>query len=197
MPIRPISVTFFFTIYSSYKYVQSNQSNTGGHKKKLATSANFFPSMLFFLRTPVSWSTKQRVNYHHHFAPEMCFLLFLEPSRGSPHPGVSWFLQPSRHLLQSCATNLCKPLAVMSHSSTSFHLFFGLPFFVPLTSKSSIFTGSLSSSILSTCPNHLHLFSLRNSSNLTTPVISRIFSLFILSFKVFFNAQHMIYFFCI
>ena len=77
----------------------------------------------------------------------------------------------------------------MSHSSTSFHLFFGLPFFVPSTSKSSAFTGPLSSSILSTCPNHRNLFSHRNSSNLTTPVISRIFSLFILSFKVF---QHII-----
>ena len=115
----------------------------------------------------------------------MCFLLFLEPSRGSPHAGVSWFLQPNRHLSRSRASNLCKPLAVMSHSSTSFHLFFGLPFFVPSTSKSSAFTGPLSSSILSACPNHHNLFSLRNSSNLTTPVISPIFSFFILSFKVF------------
>ena len=114
----------------------------------------------------------------------MCFL-FLEPSRGSPHAGVSWFLQPSRHLSRFRASNLCKPLAVMSESSTSFHLFFGLPFFVPSTSKSSAFTGSLSSSILSRCPNYRNLLSLRNSSNLTTPVLSRIFSLFILSFKVF------------
>ena len=62
---------------------------------------------------------------------------------------VSWFLKPSRHLSRSCASNLCKPQAVMSHSSISFQLFFGLPFFVPSTSKSSAFTGPLSSSILS------------------------------------------------
>ena len=40
-------------------------------------------------------------HHHHHFAPGMLFLLFLEPSRGSPHAGVSWFLQPSRHLSRS------------------------------------------------------------------------------------------------
>ena len=94
----------------------------------------------------------------------MCFLLFLEPSRCSPHAGVSRFLQPSRHLSWSCTSNLCKLLAIMSHSSTSFHLFFGLPFFVPTTSKCSSFTGLLSSFILSTCPNHRNLCSFRNSS---------------------------------
>ena len=94
----------------------------------------------------------------------MCFLLFLEPSRCSPYAEVSRFLQSSRQLLRSCASNLnCKPLAIMSHSSTSFHLFFGLPLFVPSASNCSAFTGPLSSSILSTCPN---LCSLRNSSNL-------------------------------
>ena len=128
----------------------------------------------------------------YHFAPGMCFLLFLEPSRGSPHVGVSCFLQPSRHLSRSCASILCKPLAVMSHSSTSFQLFFGLPFFVPSLSQSSDCIGPLSSSILSTCPNHRNLFSLRNFSNLTTPVISQISLLFILSFKVFstYYSQH-------
>ena len=40
-------------------------------------------------------------HHHHHFAPGMLFLLFVEPSRGSPHAGVSWFLQPSRHLSRS------------------------------------------------------------------------------------------------
>ena len=80
-------------------------------------------------------------HHHHHFAPGMCFFLFLEPSRDSPHAGVSWFLQPSRHLSRSWASNLCRPLAVMSHSNTSFHLFFGLPFFVPSTSKSNAFAG--------------------------------------------------------
>ena len=73
----------------------------------------------------------------------MCFLLFLEPSGCSPHAEVSRFLQPTRHLSRSCAFNLCKPLAIMSHSSTSFHLFFGLCFFVPSTSKCSAVTGPL------------------------------------------------------
>ena len=45
---------------------------------------------------------------HHHFAPGMCFLLFLKPSRCSPYAGVSRFLQPSRHLSQSHVSNLCK-----------------------------------------------------------------------------------------
>ena len=115
----------------------------------------------------------------------MCFLLFLESSRGSPHAGVSWFLQPSCHLSRSCASHLCKALPIMSHSNTSFHLFFGLPFFLPSTSKSSAFTGPLSWSLLSTWPYHSDLCYLRNSSNVSMPVISRIFSLLILSFKVF------------
>ena len=115
----------------------------------------------------------------------MCFLLFLEPSRCSLHAGVSQLLQPSCHLSRSYASNFCKPLAIKSLSSTSFHLFFGFPLFVPQTSKCSAFTGPLSSFILSTCPNHRNLCSLRNSSNLSTSVISRIFSLFILFFKVF------------
>ena len=123
--------------------------------------------------------------HHHHFARGMCFLLFLEPSRCSSHARVCQFLQPSRHLSPSCASNLCKPLTIMSHSSTSFHLFFGHPFFVPLTSECSAFTGLFSSSILFPCPNHRNLRSLRNYFNLSTPVISRTFSLFVLYFKVF------------
>ena len=58
-------------------------------------------------------------------------------------------------------------------------LLFRCSFFVSSTSKSSDFTGPLSSSILSTCPNHCNLFSLRNYPNLTTPAISQIFSIFI------------------
>ena len=57
-------------------------------------------------------------------------------------------------------------------------------FFVPSPCNCSAFTGTLSSSILYTCPNHHNLCSLRNSSNLSTPVILGIFSLFILYFKV-------------
>ena len=44
--------------------------------------------------------------HHHHFAPRMCFLLFLVPCRSSSHAGVSWFLLPSCHLSRSCASNL-------------------------------------------------------------------------------------------
>ena len=42
--------------------------------------------------------------------------------------GFSRFLLPSRHLSSSCTSNLCKPLAIMSHSSTFSHLSFGLRF---------------------------------------------------------------------
>ena len=66
---------------------------------------------------------------HHHFAAGVCIpLLFLEPSWCSLQAGVCQFWQPSRHLLRSCAFNLCKPLAIMSHSSSFFHLFFCLLF---------------------------------------------------------------------
>ena len=46
MPIRQISVTFFFTVHLCYEYVQSNQSNTRDRKKNFATRANIY-SMLF------------------------------------------------------------------------------------------------------------------------------------------------------
>ena len=123
-------------------------------------------------------------SHHYHFAPEMRFFLFLEPSRCSPHAEVSRFLQLSRHLSWSCASNLCE----LWHSChiPALYLFFGFPFFVPSTSlKCSAFTGPLSSSIFSTCPNHRNLCCLKNSSNLSTPVISRIFSLFVLYFVTF------------
>ena len=74
------------------------------------------------------------LSHHHHFAPGMCFLLFMKSSRCSPQAGVSRYLQPSRHLSRYCASNFCKPLSIVSHSSTSFQLFFGFPFFIPSTS---------------------------------------------------------------
>ena len=77
--------------------------------------------------------------------------------------------------------NLWQSYRIPTLFSTSFRFFF----FFPSTSKCSAFAGPLSSSILSTCPNHRHLCSLRNSSNLSILVIARIFSLFVLSFKVF------------
>ena len=103
----------------------------------------------------------------------------------SARRGQLVFAAYSHHLSRSCASNLCKPLAIMSHSSTYLHLFFGLPCIVPSTFKCRALTRLLSSFILSICHNHCNLCFLRNSSNLSTLVISRIFSLFILSFKVF------------
>ena len=38
-------------------------------------------------------------------------------------------LQPRRHLSRSCASDVCKPLAITSLSNT-FHLFFGFPFLI-------------------------------------------------------------------
>ena len=51
MPIRPISVTFFFTVHLFYKYVQSSQSNTRSRKKTFTTRANFFFNAHFFFST--------------------------------------------------------------------------------------------------------------------------------------------------
>ena len=49
MPIRPINVTFFFTVHSFYEYVQSNQSNTRDRRKRLQQEQTFFlQSSLFF-----------------------------------------------------------------------------------------------------------------------------------------------------
>ena len=79
--------------------------------------------------------------------------------------------------------NVWKSYHIPIYLSISFSVF--LFFSRPLLSVSSAFTGPLSLSIFSTCSNHRNLCSLKNLSNLSTPVISRIFSLFILSFKIF------------
>ena len=50
--------------------------------------------------------------------------------------GVNWFLEPNLHTAWSCASVL------LSFSTTSFHLFFDLPFFEPSTTKFFIFTGA-------------------------------------------------------
>ena len=59
----------------------------------------------------------------------MCFFLFVEPSRCSPQAEVIQFLQPSCNLSRSCASNLCMPLAITSHSSTLSISFSGFLFF--------------------------------------------------------------------
>ena len=46
------------------------------------------------------------------------------PQKIFSHAGVNRFSEPSLHLSRSWGSNLCKPLAIMSRSSTSFHLFF-------------------------------------------------------------------------
>ena len=52
----------------------------------------------------------------------MCiFLPFLLPSRFSPDAGVRRYLQPGSHLARSCASKLCKPLAIVSHSNLGNH----------------------------------------------------------------------------
>ena len=55
MTIRPISVTFFFTVHSFYEYVQSNQLHT--HDRKNLSQQEqpfFFNALLFFLGVSVS-----------------------------------------------------------------------------------------------------------------------------------------------
>ena len=103
--------------------------------------------------------------------------------------GVGRFLQPSCHLLgydlvHSTFANpwqLCRISALFSISFSVFlflshQLLIVVPLLNPFLHPSSI---------LSICPNHRNLCSLRNCSNLSTHIISRIFSLFILSFKIF------------
>ena len=98
--------------------------------------------------------------------------------------GSASFLQPSRHLTRSCASNLCKFLAVMSQSSTSFHLFFGLPFLSQQLLNVVPLLGLFLHPFSPHAPT-IAIFALSETLPISTPVISRIFSLFILSFKVF------------
>ena len=99
----------------------------------------------------------------------------MEPSRCFPHTGFSWFTQPSRHLSQNCASNLCKALEIMSHFSTSLNIFFGLYFYFSTHQLPSVvlllglFHHPFSQYVLATATFGL----LKNSSNLSTPIISR------------------------
>ena len=78
-------------------------------------------------------------------------LLFLKPCRGYRHAGVSWFSLYSRHLVRSRASNFRKPLAIMLHSSTSFHRFFGFFFFCLINLPSVVL---LLDSFLHPFPSH-------------------------------------------
>ena len=123
----------------------------------------------------------------------MCFLLFPEPSRCSPHAGVSRccsLVAIFHDLVHLTFANLWQSYHSPALLSISF---------VPSTSKCSVFTGPLSLFFISTCPNRRNLCSFTNSSNLSTytPVISRILSMFILSFKVFTDNIHNILIFVV
>ena len=51
MPIRPISVTFFFSVHSLYEYVEPDQSNKRG---RLEQKQTFFQCFSLFFRASVS-----------------------------------------------------------------------------------------------------------------------------------------------
>ena len=59
MPVRTISVNFFFTVHSFHEYVQLNQSNTRD-RKIFSNKSKFFSSMLFFRAFVPSLGIKSR-----------------------------------------------------------------------------------------------------------------------------------------
>ena len=66
-------------------------------------------------------------------------------------------LQPILHRVRSCTFILYSPLAVISRSTISFYLFFGLRFLVSSKLKCSAFTGPLFFVYFSTCFSHCSL----------------------------------------
>ena len=59
MPVRPVSVTFFFTVHSFYEYVQSIQLNSR-NGKKIRNKSKLFYSMLFSFSPRICiWSTNK------------------------------------------------------------------------------------------------------------------------------------------
>ena len=61
MLICPIKVTFFFTVNSFYKYVQSNQSNVRGRKILSHHKQMLFLQSLLIFSAICLQSTKQKV----------------------------------------------------------------------------------------------------------------------------------------
>ena len=55
MPIRPLSMTFFFIVHLFYKYVQSNQLNTRDRKKLSQQEETFFSLIIFSFSARVSF----------------------------------------------------------------------------------------------------------------------------------------------
>ena len=122
--------------------------------------------------------------HHHHFAPGMCFLLFLEPSRGSLHAGAAGFcslVAIFHDLVHPTFANIWQSCHILVLLSTSFSVFL---FLSPQLLRVVPLLDPFLHPFFPHVPT-IATFSLTNSSNLTTPVISRIFSLFILSYKVF------------
>ena len=76
-------------------------------------------------------------------------------------------LQPSLYTAHCTVLSITffKTLASMYFCIATFHFFFSLPLFEPLTTKFFTFTGALSSSIFFMCPNHRNLCSFKNSTN--------------------------------
>ena len=72
----------------------------------------------------------------------------------------------------------------MSFFIVSFHFFIGLLLFESLTTNILAFTGVLSSSIFSMCPNHRNLCFFKNFFNFSLVVISRIVSIIMLSLSL-------------
>ena len=117
---------------------------------------------------------------HHYFVPGMCFLPFLEPSRCFPHAGVSRFcslVAMFHDLVHPTFANLWQSCHIPALLSISFSVFLFLSH--QLLSVVLLLDPFLYTPTITTFAHS------RNSSNLSTPVTSRIFSLFILSLKVF------------
>ena len=96
--------------------------------------------------------------YHHHFLASGVCTLFLKPSDFSRTPRSAGFSSLLGHLSRSCASNFCKPVAIMFHCSTSPFRRFSYP----PTSRCSVFMDLF-----------LHLFS-RHAPAIETIVLIKI-----------------------
>ena len=125
----------------------------------------------------------EKLYHHYYFATGGC-ILFLKPSDFPRRHRSAGFCSQLGHVSRSCASNLCKPVAIMFHCSTSLFR----PFSYPPTSKCivSLWTSFFIYSLDMPQPPQ-PLFS-QKFFNIFTPVMSGIFSLFIfLFFRAFPN----------
>src|SRR6218665_1469350 len=92
------------------------------------------------------------------------------------------FLQTSLFLVSPYAIDKCMCISSKSTLTLSIHLFLCLPLLIsPLTCPCSAACGSLFSSILSTCPNHVLLLLIFSITVSSAPSSSLVFSFLILS----------------